>query len=109
VRIFNANTKNYTSPLGLRASKQRKHSANTNPYIAVQSSLPDITRNIITLEKDPSQRSTRQTPALNTVQTKPTAKLSQQTISAITNKTHFGTQTQQKPQYHFINISTYMM
>ena len=54
VRIFYANTKNYTSPLGLRASKQRKHSANTNPYIAVQSSLPNITRNIITSKKDPS-------------------------------------------------------
>jgi hypothetical protein len=107
VRIFYANTKNYISPLGLRASKQRKHSANTNPYIAVQSSLPNITRNIITSKKDPSQPSTRQTPALNIVQIKPIAKLLQQTILAITNKTNFDTQTQQKTQYHFINFNLY--
>ena len=35
VRIFNANTKNYTNHLGLKTKEQRKHYAITNPYTIV--------------------------------------------------------------------------
>jgi hypothetical protein len=35
VRIFNANTKNYTNHSGLKTKEQRKHYAITNPYTIV--------------------------------------------------------------------------